>query len=118
MSTREIAELTGKDHKHVMRDCREMCGALEITESSFGLSYKDSTGRTLPMYSLPKDLTTTLVSGYSIPMRHKIVKRWIELESKTDTATSLPTSYREAMMLAELYAAGRLTMKVSHQAAF
>jgi len=75
MSTREIAELTGKDHKHVMRDFRDMCEALEITESSFGLSYKDSTGRTLPMYSLPKDLTTTLISGYSIPMRHKIVQR-------------------------------------------
>ena len=32
---------------------------IEITESSFGLSYTDSTGRTLPMFNLPKDLTTT-----------------------------------------------------------
>lgn len=100
MSTREIAELTGKRPADVMRDFRDMCEALEIAERSFASSYLDSTGRTLPMYVLPKDLTATLVSGYSIPMRHAIVTRWIELESKTDTSPALPTSYREAMLLA------------------
>ena len=100
MSTREIAELTGKRHDHVMRDFREMCEALEIAGSKFGLVYLAGNGEERPMYSLPKDLTTTLVSGYSIPMSHKIVTRWIELESKTDTSPALPTTYREAMMLA------------------
>ena len=76
MSTREIAELTGKQHAHVMRDFNDVCEALEIGASSFGASYLSEQNKLLPMFNLPKDLTTTLVSGYSIPMRHAIVKRW------------------------------------------
>ena len=81
LTSREIAELTGKLHQDVLRDTRGMLEQLEITASSFAGSYKDSTGRTLPMFSLPKDLTITLVSGackqagYSVVMRHRIVTR-------------------------------------------
>ncbi len=81
MSSLEIAELTGKEHFHIIRDIRSMLEALGITESSFGCSYKDTTGRTLPAFNLPKDLTTTLVTGYSIPLRHRVVTRWMELEA-------------------------------------
>lgn len=42
---------------------------------------KDSRGYT-SMIELPKDLTITLVSGYNVQMRHRIVTRWQELESK------------------------------------
>lgn len=66
MTSREIAELTGKRHADVMRDIRNMLEDLGLTERSFASSYVDGTGRTLPMYDLPKDLTITLVSGYSV----------------------------------------------------
>ena len=79
MSTRVVAELTGKEHKNVIRDFREVCEALEIDQLSFESMYQDAYGREQIQYLLPKDLTTTLVSGYSIPMRHKIVLRWLEL---------------------------------------
>lgn len=82
MSSKEIAELTGKLHAHVLRDIRNMLDDLGEAESKFGSSYKDTTGRTLPMYSLPKDLTITLVAGYSVVMRHRIVTRWQELEAQ------------------------------------
>ena len=79
MSTREIAELTGKDHRNVMRDFRDVCEALEIGVLSFEQTHvNQQNGQTYVHYVLPKDLTTTLVSGYSIPMRHKIVMRWFE----------------------------------------
>jgi Rha family phage regulatory protein len=82
MTSKEIAELTGKEHKNVMRDIqilKEQIG----TELKFELSeYKDSTGRTLPMYSLDKKQTLLLISGYNALLRLKIINRWEELENK------------------------------------
>jgi phage regulator Rha-like protein len=80
MSSREIAELTGKEHKNVLADVRNMLEQLGMHSAEFSAQYKDSTGRSLLCFNLPKDLTITLVSGYSIPMRHRIVTRWLELE--------------------------------------
>ncbi|VEJ45776.1 phage regulatory protein/antirepressor Ant [Bartonella vinsonii] len=89
MSSREIADLCKKQHTHIMRDIRKMLGELysENTESKFGLSkftglYKDSTGRTLPCYNLPKRECLILVSGYSTALRAKIIDRWQELEKQ------------------------------------
>jgi anti-repressor protein len=65
MSTSEIAELTGKRHDNVMRGFRDVCEALEIDQLSFESMYPDTYGRKQLQYKLPKDLTTTLVSGYS-----------------------------------------------------
>lgn len=57
--SREVAQMIGKEHKHLLRDIR---GYVEIlTKSNFGLSdffiednYKDSTGRKLPCYLITK----------------------------------------------------------------
>lgn len=80
MTSREIAELTGKEHKHVLADILNMMEALGLHSADFSAQYRDSTGRMLPMFELPKDLTMTLVSGYSIPIRHAIVTRLQALE--------------------------------------
>lgn len=98
MSSREIAELTEKNHADVLRDIRNMLEQLGLTASSFAGSYKDSTGRTLPAFDLPEDLTITLVSGYSVQMRHRIVRRWQELEA--GAAPAIPQTYAAALRLA------------------
>ena len=56
MTSLEIAEITGKQHKNLMRDIRNMEAAWEKTTGlKFALSeYQDSTGRALPCYSLTK----------------------------------------------------------------
>jgi phage regulator Rha-like protein len=79
MSSLEIAELTGKRHADVMRDIRVMLEALGLglTARSFASSYTDPTGRTLPCFHLPKNLTITLVSGYSVVLRSRIVREHI-----------------------------------------
>lgn len=82
MTTREIAELTGKEHKNVIADTRNMFDSLEIDSAEFSAQYKDITGRTLPMFTLDKEMTMTLVAGYNVKMRHTIIKRWQELEAK------------------------------------
>ena len=54
MTSIEIAEVTGKQHKNVMQAIRNMEPAWEkITGLKFQLStYKDPTGRTLPCYTI------------------------------------------------------------------
>lgn len=89
MSSREIADLTGKEHFHVMRDIREMLAALAEDESKFGGIYLDAYSREQACFNLPKDLTITLVAGYNVQMRHAIVKRWQELEAKQAKPTEL-----------------------------
>ncbi|WP_236721921.1 phage antirepressor KilAC domain-containing protein [Pseudomonas frederiksbergensis] len=83
MSSSEIAELTGKQHKHVIRDIREMLAELEKDGPVLGhvREDKDSRGYT-ENFHLDRELTETLVTGYSIPLRHKVIRRLHELEEK------------------------------------
>lgn len=82
MSSREIAELTGKRHGDVIRDIRVMLDALAGDDAVLRHVYeeRDARGYTV-LINLPKDLVITLVSGYSVQMRHRIVTRWLELET-------------------------------------
>lgn len=81
MSSREIAKLTGKQHKDVLYDCRKMFESLNLQSADFSADYQDDRGRTYQEYWLDQDLTMTLMMGYSIPLRHKVATRWRQLES-------------------------------------
>lgn len=125
MSSREIAELTGKQISHVHRDIRAMLGALvgisdgymtgaaldwdfRQGEMSKVLDHPEVAGVTVDFDSrgyarqvnLPKDLTITLVAGYNVKVRHAIVKRWQELEAQQTQAFAIPKSLTEALRLA------------------
>jgi len=80
MSSLEIAELTGKEHFNVLADIRTMLSELKIDALKFQGSYLSQQNKQLPMLELDKELTITLISGYSIKLRHTIIKRWRELE--------------------------------------
>ena len=95
IDSREIAELTGKLHKHVCRDIRDQLEAQEIPQSTFASGYKDKNNQERTCFKLDYEQTMILVSGYSIPLRAKIIKRWTELESQLKPA--LPQSYSEAL---------------------
>lgn len=100
MTSREIADLTGKEHKHVLRDIRSMLEQLSLAEEGYAQNWTDpQNGQTYPQLALPKDLTITLISGYNVTMRHRIVKRWQELEAKS-SAPAIPQSLPEALRLA------------------
>ena len=125
MTSREIAELTGKQHFHVIRDIEKMLNAFhnpKLDDDCKGISlnpnldddckgislnpnldavvksttYKDSTGRTLKQYELNEEMTMTLITGYSIPLRHAVIKRWQELEQQQNQP-QLPTTYIDAL---------------------
>lgn len=96
MSSREIANLTEKNHQHIMRDIRRMLEDLgeEIGASKFGRTsseaptvqgfkesvYLDVQGKERPEILLNFELTMTLVAGYNVVLRNRIIKRWQELE--------------------------------------
>jgi len=82
MSSREIAELTGKEHKNVLADIRNMLEKLGKTSADFSADLPDAYGRMQPGFRLDRELTLTLVSGYDIPLRHRVVTRLAELEAK------------------------------------
>ena len=82
MSSREIAKLTGKAHKHVLADIRSMLKDLEIDWADCSAQYQDSTGRSLPCFNLNRELTDTLLTGYSAKMRLAVIRRWHELEQQ------------------------------------
>lgn len=61
---------------------------------------KDERGYTA-YFRLRKDLTLTLVSGYSVLMRHRIVTRWLELEDAGQPKTpAIPKSFPDSLRLA------------------
>lgn len=103
MSSREIAELTGKEHCHVIRDIEKMLDDLNIGVSKFGGSYLSSQNKELPCFNLPKRETLILVSGYNIAMRAKIIDRWQELEAKQVEVLS-PAEFllRQAQMMVDI----------------
>lgn len=85
MSSLEIAERTGKEHKHVLRDIRTMIDQLGSPNLDSN-QYQVVIGNNNKTYEilLDKELTLVLATGYNVPLRLKIIKRWQELEAVQD----------------------------------
>jgi phage regulator Rha-like protein len=88
MSSLEIAELTGKRHLHVLRDIRNMLKELkdnpELDSEYKSCTYIAKNGKEEKLYHLNKALTWTLVTGYSIDLRKKVIDRWQYLEEQLE----------------------------------
>ena len=96
MTSREIAELTGRAHDNVRRDIQNM--ARELSLSFEEKSEPSSGGRPSVVYLLPKRESLILVSGYSVTMRARIIDRWQELETQVakPAAPALPSGASSA----------------------
>lgn len=100
MSSREIAELCEKEHRNVRRDIQRMLQELNLDALSFEHTYFDGQNRQQAEYKLDRALTETLLTGYSIPLRHRVVTRLRELESVAQHTVSVPRTLPEALRLA------------------
>ena len=96
MTSREIAALTNKEHKHVKRDIEVMLEQLDLDKSNFGRIYLDSLNRQQTEYALDRELTEVLVTGYSPKLRLAVIRRLKELEQQVAKPV-LPTTYLEAL---------------------
>ena len=99
MSSLDIAELTGKDHKNVIRDIRPMLDELgrDGSDLSHVREEKDARGYTA-VFHLDRELTDTLLTGYSVVLRRKVIARWHELEA--GASLRIPQTMAQALRLA------------------
>lgn len=126
MSSREIAELTGKRHDNVLRDIRAYVGAILKMErgvdvksldwaTSGGVQLFEDTsiggvscrlepnhqnGMLYPIYYLDQASTLTVVAGYNVLLRKKIIDRWLELEARPIGTLEVPSTFADALRLA------------------
>jgi len=101
MTSREIAEVTGKRHPDVKRDIETMMEQLQEDVSKFARIYLDSMNRKQTEYVLDREHTECLVTGYSALLRMKVIKRMHELEESVRIPQTLPEALRLAADLAE-----------------
>lgn len=95
----QVAAAFGKEHKHVLRDIREVMGkcSSQFTEPNFGPSeYTDSTGRKLPMYVLSKDGLMMVTMGYVSPeamqIKEAYIRRFNEMEAALHARNDKPAA--------------------------
>ena len=86
MSSREIAEITGKQHPHILRDCDKLNNSYaELGESKIGCSYytiESQGNKQYKEYHLTKIQCLDLITGYDTKLRIKVNRRWEELETQ------------------------------------
>lgn len=122
MSSREIAELTGKQHGHVLRDCDRLNEKYEnlhlprigetftIRELPNGGSTEDR------VFLLTKIQTFDLMTGYNTELRIKVNRRWAELEEEKmkrerEVKVIEPTEYDKEALKARLMEAEAQLLK-------
>lgn len=99
MTSREIAELTGKRHDNVMRTCREL-KALDVTPQIEECMFIHS-GNSYPEFRLNKRDSLVLTARLSPEFTGVVVDRWMTLEAGPAAATfQIPTTLAGALQLA------------------
>lgn len=96
ITSREIAELTGKLHHHVLRDIDNLVSELQpnLVAGFKSSTYIDNSGKSNRQYELDRDSTYCLMAGYDANSRMRIIKRWQELElAKQSQLLTLPQDY-------------------------
>jgi len=97
MSSREIADLTKKEHKNVTRTIESLISDSILTAQIEPLSYEHR-GNWYRFYELNKRDSLVVVARLSPEFTAEIVDRWQELESQQ--APKLPQSFAQALQLA------------------
>lgn len=112
MSSREIAKLTKKEHKHVIRDIWDMLSDLYgIDKDGPNLDHKKNHTVTLSdgvevtvdyrgyvsHFRLDKPHVECLLTGYSAVLRMKVIKHIYKLEEQINRR-ALPSNYKEALL--------------------
>ena len=105
MTSLEIAELTGKQHKNVMQAIRKMEPAWEKVQGlKFQLLQKtydlpNGGKKMMPYYSLTKTECLYIATKFNDEARAKLVIRWEELEKKSRSEITPATDISHSSLL-------------------
>lgn len=97
MSSREIATLTGKDHKNVLRLIRSLMDGQVLAAQIEPLKF-EYRGQWFDYFELNKRDSLVVVARLSPQFTAVVIDRWQELERSQQPV--LPTSFAEALQLA------------------
>ena len=100
MSSREIAELTGKEHKNVIRTIKDLLAA-EILDAQIEPLKFEYRGQWFDYYELKKRDSLILVARLSPEFTAHIIDRWQELECQSKQHTvdiNNPHALRKALL--------------------
>lgn len=93
----QVAEAFGKEHKHVLRDIRETMDKCseDFAESNFGLSsyskdIGDGISREYPMYLLSKDGLMMLAMAYTTPEAMRVKEAYIARFNEMERELAMP----------------------------
>lgn len=90
MSSREIADLCGKEHRNVCRDIDtlnesyEQMGLLKVEQGYYTL--QNTGNQQHRQFLLSKEQTIDLITGYRADIRIRINRRWQELEQQVSAS--------------------------------
>jgi phage regulator Rha-like protein len=106
MLSTEIAALTEKQHKDVMRDIRVIVEQMQGADLRFACestTYEGSNGQSYPCFALDYESTMVVLTGYDVVARSKVIKRWQELEqAQTKPLSHLEILAQSALALVEI----------------
>lgn len=107
----QVAEAFGKEHRHVLRDIRETIDKCSesFTAPNFGRSeYTDSTGRKLPLYLLSKDGLMMVTMGYTTPeamrVKEAYIARFNEMDERLRSASPAIPDFQNPALAARAWA--------------
>lgn len=103
MTSKEIAEITGKPHSDLLKAIRLMeVSWIKVNGGKFSLvEYTDAKGEKRPMYQLNKTECLYIATKFNDEARAKLVIRWEELEKEKRSGNFvIPSTFSEALMLA------------------
>lgn len=116
VSSRNIAKLFGKEHKHVLRDIEEKIlpyVSEEFNQSNFGLvKYKDKKGESRPEYLINRKSFTIVAMGYTGKKAMQFKEAYIEafeaMANVIETRLLSKAGYKEmTAAIAKVYHADR-----------
>ena len=116
MSSLEIAQITEREHKDVMRSIRNMEESwLKIAGRNFALgTYKDANKQDRPCYYLTKTECLYVATKFNDEARAKLVLRWeqLEIEKRTEQSNLSP-AVNNLFRLPGMYLLPTLEIRIS-----